>query len=289
MKFVLIGGAGYIGNQLAIALEHQNHEVIIIDNFTYNQNPYIPPKVKVIKDSVENIKTHHADVASADYVFYMASPRLNEINDLPQPLPYLQGLKDTVSIIGEKTQLIFFSSCSVYGYQNNIVDENSPTKVTSLYSKLKIDSEKYLINQGDDRLKIIRLSTLYGMTGVSRNDLLINNFIKDITFSKYLEVYDPLAWRPNIYIHDLVNVLMDLSDHNNFQPILNIGFNKLNITKQDLILTLVSENKFDFTVKYYAPQDSRSYRVNFDLLESCLVSKEFTNYADGIERLRDGL
>lgn len=289
MKFVLIGGAGYIGSQLTRALDSRGFTVTVIDNFTYNQNTYFPPSVNVVKDDIENIKTHQADIASADYVFFMASPRLNEINDLPQPLPYLDALKDTVELLGEKTQLVFFSSCSVYGYQANEVNETSPTRITSLYSKLKIDSENILIRKGDDRLKIVRLSTLYGLSSVSRNDLLINNFIKDITFSKYLEVYDPLSWRPNIYLDDLVNILIDLSENRNFLPILNIGFNKLNTTKQDLILTLVTKNKFDFIVKYYAPQDSRSYKVNFDLVESLIHFKDYTTYEAGIYKIREQL
>jgi len=289
MKFVLIGGAGYIGSQLTVALDTRGHEVTVIDNFTYNQSPFMPPKVKVINDTVENIRTHQADIASADYVFFMASPRLNEINDLPQPLPFVDALNDTVDCLGEKTELIFFSSCSVYGYNAQIVDETSPTKITSLYSKLKVDSENNLIYKGDNRLKIIRLSTLYGLSSVSRNDLLINNFIRDITFSKFLEVYDPLAWRPNIFLEDLINILIDLSEHKRFRPILNIGFNELNTTKQDLILTLVSKNKFDFSVKYYAPQDSRSYKVKFDLLKTLLTFSTYTSYEDGINKIREQL
>ena len=289
MKFVLIGGAGYIGSQLTVALNTRGHEVTVIDNFTYNQSPFMPPKVKVINDTVENIRTHQADIASADYVFFMASPRLNEINDLPQPLPFVDALNDTVDCLGEKTELIFFSSCSVYGYNAQIVDETSPAKITSLYSKLKVDSENNLIYKGDNRLKIIRLSTLYGLSSVSRNDLLINNFIRDITFSKFLEVYDPLAWRPNIFLEDLINILIDLSEHKRFRPILNIGFNELNTTKQDLILTLVSKNKFDFSVKYYAPQDSRSYKVKFDLLKTLLTFSTHTSYEDGINKIREQL
>jgi|SaaInlStandDraft_1057018.scaffolds.fasta_scaffold83210_1 nucleoside-diphosphate-sugar epimerase len=287
MKFVLIGGAGFIGSELALGLERKNHEVTIIDNFNYDQKPWFPPGIKVIRDSIENIKTHGTVVGDADYVFFMASPRLNEINDLPQPLPYYQCLIDTTELVSSKAQLIFFSSCSVYGFQNNIVNEHSPTKITSLYSKLKIDSEKLLTNLGDDRFKIIRLSTLYGVSSVSRNDLLINNFVKDIKFSKYLEVYDPLAWRPNILLEDLVKVLVDLSEHKKFMPILNIGFDELNITKQDLVLTLVSKNRFDFTVKYYAPQDSRSYKVDFSLLKSLLSFSNFTEYKDGIQQVNE--
>lgn len=290
MKFTLIGGGGFIGQQLAIHLS-MDHEVVVIDNFCYDQNDDLGAEVRVIKDDVMNITRHESELKTSDYVFFMASPRLNEINDLPQPLPYIDALSKTLEICDDedlKTQVIFFSSCSVYGYQKGIMNEFSQTKVTSLYSKLKIDSENVLKKFGNDRFKIIRLSTLFGLSRVPRNDLLINNFVKDVLFSKYLEVYDPQAWRPNINIFTLIDVLKELAEGDKFERILNIGFNELNITKQDLILTLVTQNKLDFAVKYYAPSDSRSYRVNFSRLESLIENTEPISYSAGVDQLIDG-
>lgn len=287
MKYILVGGAGFIGQELAFNLVEKEHDITIIDTFEYDQRDGFHSEIKVIKDSVENIKRYSDLLREADYVFYMASPRLNEINDLPQPLPHLQGLKETLEICDDynlKTQVIFFSSCSVYGYQKGTVNELSPTKVTSLYSKLKIDSENLLKSFDNDRFKIIRLSTLYGNSCVSRNDLLVNNFVKDILFSEFLEVYDPGAWRPNIFLDDLIKVLIYLSENNKFEDVLNIGYNELNITKQDLILTLVTQNKLNFAVKYYTPSDSRSYRVNFSKLGN-ICNIPYTPYSEGIESL----
>mgnify|MGYP000093170257 FL=1 len=285
MKFTLIGGAGFIGSQLMTYLPQFGHEVKVIDNLTYGQNFGYPDEVKLINDDVKNIGRYETELNEADYVFYMASPRLNEINDLEEPLPHLAGLKTTLDICqNNNTQVIFFSSCSVYGYRKNMVNELSTTKVTSLYSKLKIDSENLLKKYDEDRFKIVRLSTLFGTSGVGRNDLLVNNFVKDVLFSQYLEVYDPEAWRPNINIHTLCGVLKELAEKNAFQSILNIGYNILNTTKQELILKMVTRNKLDFTVKYYSPDDSRSYKVDFSKMEE-LIDLEPIQYVDGIDQL----
>lgn len=285
MKFTLIGGAGFIGQELANHFDKAGHEVVVIDSFTYGQSKNFSSTIEVIEDDILNITRHTAHLNTSDFIFYMASPRLNEINDLPQPLPHIEGLKKTLDICENNTaKVVFFSSCSVYGYRKNLVNEQSPTRVTSLYSKLKIDSENLLKRYDNLRYKIVRLSTLYGISKVSRNDLLINNFVKDILFSKYLEVYDPLAWRPNIDIRTLTEVLLKLSEEDKFTDVLNIGFNKLNITKQDLILTLVTQNKLDFTVKYYSPDDSRSYKVDFSQLEN-LINVDVQQYVDGINVL----
>lgn len=285
MKFTLIGGAGFIGSQLIDTLTDGGHKVTVIDNLTYSQQIQPHDSVKFIQDDVENIARYSTEINQADYVFFMASPRLNEMNDLPLHQPHLQGLKTTLDICeNNDTQVIFFSSCSVYGYRKEIVSELTPTKVTSLYSKLKIDSENLIKKYDIDRFKIIRLSTLFGLSKVGRNDLLVNNFVKDALFSQYLEVYDPEAWRPNINIHTLCNVLKELAEKNAFQDILNIGYNNMNTTKQELILNMVTRNKLDFTVKYYSPDDSRSYKVDFSKMEK-LVEEEPIRYVDGVDQL----
>ena len=153
-------------------------------------------------------------------------------------------------------------------------------------SKLKIDSENLLKKYDEERFKIVRLSTLFGSSRVGRNDLLVNNFVKDVLFSQYLEVYDPEAWRPNINIHTLCGVLKELAEKNAFQNILNIGYNVLNTTKQELILKMVTRNKLDFTVKYYSPDDSRSYKVDFSRMEE-LIDLEPIQYVDGVDQLVD--
>jgi len=286
MKFTLIGGGGYIGQPLAEHLTDKGHKVVIIDNFNYEQNDNLGDDIEIINDDVLNITRHSAHLTTSNYVFYMASPRLNEINDLPLPLPHIEGLKKTLDICEKSsTKVIFFSSCSVYGYQKGILNEDSRTKPTSLYSKLKIDSENLLKKYDNDNFKIVRLSTLYGISRVPRNDLLVNNFVKDVLFSSYLEVYDPGAWRPNINLYSLIDVLIELAVNDKFQPVLNIGFNRFNITKQDLILKLVTEVKLDFAVKYYSPDDSRSYKVDFSLLESLIKDSQPIDYVNGIKQL----
>ena len=286
MKFTLIGGAGFIGSQLTETLTDFGHTVTVIDNLTYGQQAPSGNSIKFINDDVDNIAIYSTELNQSDYIFFMASPRLNEMNDLPLNQPHLEGLKRTLNLCqNNNAQVIFFSSCSVYGYRKDIVSELTPTKVTSLYSKLKIDSENLIKKYDIDRYKIIRLSTLFGLSkGCGRNDLLVNNFVKDAVFSKYLEVYDPEAWRPNINIHTLCKVLLELSEKNAFQDILNIGYNSMNTTKQELILKMVTRNKLDFTVKYYSPDDSRSYKVDFSKMEK-LVKEEPIRYVDGIDQL----
>ena len=88
----------------------------------------------------------------------------------------------------------------------------------------------------------------------------------------------------NLFIKAWCNCIKELSEKNAFQDILNIGFNSMNTTKQELILKMVTRNKLDFAVKYYSPDDSRSYKVDFSKMEK-LVKEEPIQYVDGIDHL----
>ena len=95
------------------------------------------------------------------------------------------------------------SSCSVYGKNPNIVNEKSDTMVTSLYSKLKIDSENLIIEKNNKNHFIFRLATLYGICPFMRNDILINNFVNDIKIGKQIEVFDIDSTRPHLHVRNV--------------------------------------------------------------------------------------
>ena len=44
-----------------------------------------------------------------------------------------------------KGKIVFASTCSVYGINNDLLDENSSTNPLSLYAETKLRAEKYII------------------------------------------------------------------------------------------------------------------------------------------------
>ncbi len=47
MKYVVVGGAGFIGSHIVDKLVEQNHEVIIIDNLSTGKMENVNPKASV--------------------------------------------------------------------------------------------------------------------------------------------------------------------------------------------------------------------------------------------------
>ena len=223
-------------------------------------------------------------INNVDYsgILYLASPRLLELDEEDCVQEELSRLKWVMEKVKKECDpnfiFYYFSSCSVYGRQDNLTKpfkEEFPTQITTRYSELKIKSEDLLKKENKDRFKIFRLSTLYGNLkqqgepdSPMRKDVLINNLVDDIIQGKQLEIFDKDAKRPHLHISDAVELVHNFVCSGFEGQILNVGFDKNNKTKKEIvdIIEDVVGKKLD--VKYIDSKDSRNYQVDFSNMYS---------------------
>ena len=108
------------------------------------------------------------------------------------------------------------SSCSVYGNNKNIINEKSPPRPISLYSKLCLKYEEYLKKNKKINFTILRLGTLYGWAPRMRYDIAINKIIRDMVFTKRVEILGGEQLRffcYNTFACEVISKI--LSSHNN--------------------------------------------------------------------------
>jgi nucleoside-diphosphate-sugar epimerase len=286
MRILIFGGAGYIGTKLSKKLKDAGNYITIYDSFKYDLPHTIRNVDKLINDDVANINKHKEIFDNVDKVIYLISPRLPEIVDDSQVTKELDNLKNVLDLIKENTHFYFTSSCSVYGVSEEIVNESSPVMVTSLYSKLKIESEN-LIKQYDKlNYIILRLSTLYGEGKITRNDILINNLVTSYRNNEKIDIFDPNASRPHIHIDDCVELFQYVTTLDFQHKVINIGFNELNITKRQLIETIEKSISKNLDVNFHETKDSRSYVVDFSLLKQLKPENYiFIKYSHGLFNL----
>lgn len=269
MKFLLLGGGGYLGTVLSKLIVDRNQEAIVYDKFEYsNPEDLVCP---YIKDDITNITSHLDKLSNVDCVLYMASPRFNGIKDdlhITSEILLMEHAIRCVKKVSPKHKLIFFSSCSVYGNTDQVVDENTELIPTTLYSKLKIDGEKEILNGGHENFLIVRLATLYGAGIIERNDLLINNVVNDVKQNKQIRIYEAEAYRPNLNVKDCAEIIFRLCTQNTEEKIINVGFDKFNITKTQLIEKVEASINKKINVEFFDDGlEFRSYYVNFKRLE----------------------
>ena len=87
---------------------------------------------------------------------------------------YTGEIADKISTIGHK--LIFPSSCSVYGYNRTICNENTKVNPITHYSANKYETEK-ILRKKKLNCVILRPATVFGMSPSIRFDLVINMLI----------------------------------------------------------------------------------------------------------------
>lgn len=297
MNILIIGGAGYLGLTLSEFLINRNYDITIFDNFTYNNMSFVKNKINVVNADVSKIEKYKELILKSDIIFYLASPRLGELHHEYQVEKSVHEFQRTLNLVHKNTRFIFASSCSVYGNTKEFVNENSETQVTSLYSKLKIECEKILLSKNNKNYKIVRLSTLYGKSKLTREDIFINQLVEDFKNGRTIKIFDPYSERPHLHVKDCAKILFSLLiehydkmdeniDSNKKLPtIINIGKNELNTTKKHIVDVIenVSQSN-NIKVKLVDSEDSRSYSVNFNLLES-ICSINVRTYEEGVKEM----
>ncbi|NJO19459.1 MAG: NAD(P)-dependent oxidoreductase [Spirulinaceae cyanobacterium RM2_2_10] len=202
-KVLIIGGAGFIGHNLALALAQQGADVEIVDGLQVNNLGAYAAKVpdlynrelylRILHQRLEllheaNIPLHIQD--ARDYhalgtIFNAVKPQVvihlaavahagrsnkDPYSTFDHSLRTLENALDCSR--NNVEQFIYFSSSMVYGnFKTSEISEDHPLEPIGIYGALKLSGEKIVIayNQVFDLpYTIIRPSALYGPRCVSR-------------------------------------------------------------------------------------------------------------------------
>ncbi|MEK9993471.1 MAG: SDR family NAD(P)-dependent oxidoreductase [Hydrogenophilales bacterium] len=176
MKFVVTGGAGFIGSHLAKFLVKNNHKVVIIDNLirgTLNNITEIKDDVEFHKVDISNYNEIDAVVDSVDGIFHEAA-----LASVPQSFKEPERYQEVNAIgsenifkLGKKhnAKIVFASTSSVYGDQTKFpVNENAQTNPLNPYGQSKLEAEKFASKYAVEGLKVIGLR-YFNVFGIGQN------------------------------------------------------------------------------------------------------------------------
>ena len=204
-NILIVGGAGYIGGAIVDLL---NNGVAVMDNLLY-EDRYLR-KVKFFYEDVRNIESLSRIVKQFDTAIVLAglvgdaacavdTAVTRDVNVL-----HVKWLADNY-----QGKIVYASTCSVYGKNNDLIDECAPVNPLSLYAETKLEAEQYLINARPDAL-IFRLGTLYGqgdMFSRPRFDLVVNVLTMRAVLGQTLKVFGGEQWRPLLHVKDVARAM----------------------------------------------------------------------------------
>ena len=149
MRVIVTGAGGYIGNILTELLIKKNHEVVALDRFLFGETLNNHPKVEKIKADIRTLPIE--DLASAmkdvDAVIDLAalsndpSGELNEVNTISINHLGRFRVASLAKSLGVGKYLLP-SSCSIYGFNDEYVDETSLPNPLTTYARANMMIEK---------------------------------------------------------------------------------------------------------------------------------------------------
>lgn len=286
MRLVIIG-FGYLGSIIYENLSN-NFKIIVISS-----NDKLTNKIKKKQFfNITNIKKEKINklIKPEDTILFTASPTEDELkiysnSKINSYLNFYDNLFKT-SIKRNVSQFILFSSVKIYSKGTNI-NENSPVKINSIYSSVKINLEKkifmYKLNH-NTKFKIIRISNVFGLSKIYNENfdkLIIPSMLKSIFCSKELVLYYPNLKKDFLSTHEFIFKLKKVINHktNKKYEVYNIcsykSFSLLNISK--LIKNIIKE-KFGFNFEIILKSKKKfklSYKTNHKFLKKDFDNKFF--------------
>jgi nucleoside-diphosphate-sugar epimerase len=191
-------------------------------------------------------------------------------------------------------RFIFASTCSVYGASDLYLDERSRLNPVSLYARSKIACENTLLEMQSDAFRpvILRFGTIYGLSGRTRFDLVVNLLSAKAIVDRVITVYGSDQWRPFLHVDDAalaVYLACRAPDQAVAETIFNVGSGEQNYTLGDvgrIIKRMVPEADLQY---FEENVDRRNYRVNFDRIQRSLRFKPKWTLEGGIQQVIDAI
>ncbi|MEI6286989.1 MAG: GDP-mannose 4,6-dehydratase [Bacillota bacterium] len=249
MRFLVTGGAGFIGSSLIDELLFNGHSVVCLDNFDnyYAEdikrqniaNHYKFPNYRLIE---ADIRADLSKLPDCDTIIHLAA-RAGVRPSIAQPMLYqsvnIEGTQNLLEFAKSREikKFIFASSSSVYGVNPNtpwreddyVLNPISPYAATKIAGELIGHSYAHLYPM---QFIGLRFFTVYGPR--QRPDLAIHKFTKAIFEEKPIEFYgDGNTSRDYTYISDIVSGIKGAIDYNKEKhAIFNLGNCRTTTLKQ---------------------------------------------------------
>ena len=291
-NILITGAAGFIGRQLVNALEKLDLGIFQIDDLS--QEPLIEPHKNLIKDSVHNLKKEFFLDNNITSVVHLAAKK-NVKDSFFNLNNSIENYEMTLKLFGaciESNVNDFYlaSTCEIYGFQKENLDESSIFKPHSPYAVSKVANEYlanvYMMLKENFKVTSLNFFNTYGPSEAT--DAVIPNFISKAVNNEVIKIEgDGQQARDFTYIDDTINFLVNLMLSNKYYRSVNIGSGK-DVSVNDL-LDLVKIYFKDIKYEYV---DQRPNEIKTFIADNSLIVKDFNfkqniNIQEGFKKVVD--
>ena len=272
---LVTGGAGYIGSVLSEMLLDRGYRVTIVDRMFFGDTI-------VDLRSRENLRVVQDDIRwcapgifeGVDAVFDLAALSNDPAGEL-NPKKTLEinheGRARVCRLAKDAgaTRYVLASSCSLYGFQDSVVDETSEINPLTTYAEANRLAELSALDLADDDYTVttLRQATVYGLSRRMRFDLAINGMTLSLHKEGSVRVMrDGTQWRPMVHVRDTSRAfiaVLEAPAEDVQGEIFNVGSDDQNLQIRPLAERVSEAVGIPFKEDWYGDPDHRSYRVRF--------------------------
>ena len=233
-KFLIIGGAGFIGSHLSKALVEKNFSVTIFDDLNtgkISNIEHIKEKINFIKGDIRDIETLRKISRDKDGIFHLAA-RASVQESFEKPEEYydvnVKGTENVFKVAHENgIKVVYSSSSSIYGNPENLpIKESDPKNPINPYAETKLEKEKLAIKFASQGLKVIGLRYLnvFGEGQSKEYAGVITLFLDRIKEKLPPKINgDGLQSRDFVYVEDVVSANILAMQSNVDHTFFNVG------------------------------------------------------------------
>lgn len=236
MRFLITGGAGFIGSALANRMVRDGHDVYVLDDLSNGDQRFLNPGVNFTQGDVDNIPLLWSLLRDVDCVYHLAA-RVSVAQSILHPRDYSRvNVGGTVSLMEAMRdtgvrRVVFTSSGAVYGNQpRQPVRESDLPQPDSPYGVSKWAAEQYIHTIGalwQIETVALRIFNAYGphQSLPLSHAPVIPRFIQQALTGGSVVIFGGgQQSRDFVYVGDVVNALVSAATATEVnRQVINIG------------------------------------------------------------------
>lgn len=277
MKILIAGGAGYVGSVLIPKLQDRGYKVDVVDLFWFGN--HLPRQTGILNKDIFQLSEE--DLEHYDQVVFLAglsndpmaeySPSKNFVFNAAAP-SYLAYMAKRAGV----KRYVYASSCSVYGYtENELYDESRPVSSSYPYGISKLQGEQAALQLADENFSVISLrkGTVSGYSPRMRFDLIINTMFRNAMKERTITVNNPSIWRPILSIQDATTAYIRAIEANHkISGVFNVASGNYTVGEVGDLVKAAIEDRLGFSIHLVIKhiQDFRNYKVSIERAKNVL-------------------
>ena len=255
MRYIVTGGAGFIGSSIVKKLVARGDDVTVIDNLNTGKEENLKSvidKITFLKDSILNRELLEKQSQNIDGIFHQAAlasvqdsfSKLDEYHDVN-----VNGTENILKLAKKNDfRVVYASSSSIYGNPERIpIKESDKKNPINPYAETKLKKEQLAIKYSEMGVKVIglRYFNVFGKGQSKEYAGVLKLFLERIRDKLPPKINgDGTQFRDFVYVEDVADANIMSMDSDINHGFYNVGTNT-SITILDLAKTIIKSSGLD--------------------------------------------